>query len=81
MSLDPWRPLVAGEHPVFRDQYSATVLADGPTPWGELRMVPTLHQDERRVDWCLDGEPVVSLRMTELRFGRPELVCEVAFAD
>ncbi|WP_116949682.1 hypothetical protein [Jiangella endophytica] len=54
---------------MFHDEYSPTLLADGPTPWGELRLVPTLRPDERRADWCVDGVPLASPRMTELRFG------------
>lgn len=70
---DPWQPLPAGECAVFRDTYSTTLPADGPTPWGYLRVVPVMEPDERRADWLIDDEPVVSLRMTDLRFGRRTL--------
>jgi len=70
---DPWQPLPAGQCTVFRDTYSLTLLADGPTPWGYLRLVPVMEPDERRADWLIDDQPVVSLRMTDLRFGRRTL--------
>lgn len=70
---DPWRVLQAGEHAVFRNDYSLTLLADGPTPWGYLHVVPTVSDDERRVDWTLDDTTIASLRMTDLDFGRRTL--------
>ncbi|AYY14863.1 hypothetical protein EF847_21395 [Actinobacteria bacterium YIM 96077] len=72
-TYDPWQPLEAGECPVFRDPYSLTLLADGRTPWGYLRVVPVLEEDDRRVDWILDDTILASIRMTDLRFGRRRL--------
>jgi hypothetical protein len=66
---DPFAPLPAGECWVFRTDYSLELLADGPTPWGDLRVVPGLEPRHRRADWLLGDTLVASLRMPDPEFG------------
>jgi hypothetical protein len=65
-----WQPMPAGECAIFRHDYSLALLADGPTPWGYLRVVPVIRGDQRRVEWRLDDVVVASLRMTDPTFRR-----------